>query len=177
MLALHDGKAALHRALALSGAALLVSGLLSGCSGLFGSDPVDPGPPQVARATLLDAGGIKAGEAILAQGNGELLLDLTAIGLKPGVYQATVHETGQCDAPEFGAAGAVWQAEATPLPQLVAGPDGKASLPARMTGGSIAGQADSLLDSDGASFILADSKGARIACGVFRAYQPLPKER
>lgn len=164
--------AVLLRGFALGGAALL----LSGCSDLLGSDPVDPGPPQVARATLLDAKGTKIGEAILAQGNGELLLDLTATGLSQGAYQGTVHETGQCDAPGFGAAGQPWRDSASFGP-LAANPDGKASLTARMAGGSIAGQADSLLDSDGAAFTLIDGKGARIACGVFRAYQPLPVER
>ncbi len=165
--------AVLLRGFALGSAALL----LSGCSDLLGSDPVDPGPPQVARATLLDAKGVKIGEAILAQGNGELLLDLTAMALKPGAYQGTIHEAGQCDAPDFAAAGEPWQADTPPLAQLIAGPDGKANLTARMAGGSIAGQADSLLDSDGAAFTLTDGKGARVACGVFRAYQPLPVER
>ena len=163
--------------------------LVAGCSG-NGDSPGEVSG-NVARAMLAGADGKEYGEVIVAQGDGELLVNISAAGLSPGAYGVHIHETGECDGPDFKSAGGHWNptqkqhgfdnpqgAHMGDLFNLDIGTDGSGSLEAIIAGGTLKGDDNALLDDDGASLIVhagpddlqsdpSGDSGDRLACGVF----------
>ncbi len=178
-------------------AAALVSVLsLCACDNQRIEPPVQEAESQVARALLFQANGSAAGEAIVAQGDGELLLTVNVENMEAGTRGVHIHGKGMCDAPDFKGAGGHWNptnaehglenpagAHAGDLPNLVIGEDGTGTLEARIKAGVLQDGAlqdgdVTLMDADGASFMVhagpddmvtdpSGDSGSRIACGVF----------
>ncbi len=134
-------------------------------------------------ALLQDADGMTVAVALLAEGDdGEVSVDVTAVGLGPGPHGIHVHETGVCD-PEgeqaFASAGGHYNPtgeehgeHAGDLGNIDAEEDGTAVLRETPDGFGL----DELQDEDGTSIVIhaeedegdpeGESYGARIACGV-----------
>ena len=169
--------------------------LLSGCEQKQVSPPVDKNASLVARAPIKTADGKDVGEAIVAQGNGELLVLVEASGLPEGVHGAHIHMTGKCEGPDFKSAGGHWNpadaqhglenpqgAHKGDLANLTVDRLGKGTLESTIRDATLQGGPNSLMDADGAAFIVhegADDQktdpsgdsGSRIACGVFQISQ------
>lgn len=141
---------------------------------------------RVATAALATATGQPAGRASVTEVTGGLRVTIDARGLTPGNHGAHFHTVGRCDAPDFASAGPHWNPSATKhgtmnpqgphagdLPNLVVGPDGRATLAITLAGATF----DGLLDADGAAMVVhaapddlmtdpSGNSGGRIACGV-----------
>jgi Cu-Zn family superoxide dismutase len=150
------------------------------------------GSARVERATvsIRDATGRDLGTLSLTPTTGGLLLSGTVRGLPPGTHGIHLHTTGQCE-PPFASAGGHWnpasrqhgtQNPAGPhlgdMPNIVAGPDGSATVNVMTPGGTLRG-ADAVLDADGTAVVIHErvddyrtdpsgNSGNRIACGVVR---------
>lgn len=167
----------------------LLSLALAGCS----QEAESPGEASgnVARAALVGADQAQYGEVIAAQGDGGLLVNITAQGMAPGPHGVHIHETGKCEGPDFKSAGGHWNpmekshgfdnpqgAHAGDFFNLDIGADGTGSLEAMVPGATLNGGDKALLDADGAAFVVHEGaddlrtdpsgdSGGRIACGVF----------
>lgn len=172
----------------LSGLVLL-SLAIAGCS----SESESPGEVSgnVARAQLVGADQTQHGEAIVAQGDNGLLVNITAKGMSPGPHGVHIHETGKCEGPDFKSAGGHWNptgnqhgfdnpqgAHAGDFFNLDIGADGTGSLEATISGAKLSDGDMALLDADGAAIIVHEGpddlktdpsgeSGGRLACGVF----------
>lgn len=146
-----------------------------------------------ALASLSDAEGKPAGTVNLSSEGGAIVVDIKVSGMPAGEHGVHIHETGKCEAPDFKSAGGHWNptgvkhgmaspdgAHRGDLPNLTVAEDGTGTLRFRINESTISGTPDSLLDSDGAAFIVhsgpddmktdpAGDSGERIACGVFEA--------
>ena len=164
---------------------------LGSCS--TGNNGTDKEPVQqsIARANLLGADGTNHGVAIVAEGDGKLLVDVEGIGLTPGEHGAHIHMTGTCDAPDFKSAGGHWNPTQKEhgmknpsghhlgdFMNLKVGSDGKGVMRAEIPRGTLKTGTNAMFDADGAAFVIhadaddlksdpAGNAGARIACGVF----------
>jgi Cu-Zn family superoxide dismutase len=165
---------------------------LSACSYLPGIPEipyVNPPPPS-AIASLTDASGRSAGQAVLVQdGRGvRLLLDVN--GLAPGDKAVHFHEVGQCVGPSFNSAGAHFnptQAEhgtknprgphAGDLPDITVDAAGRGHLETSANRVSLKKGPAFLLDADGSAIVVHEraddtrsdpdgGSGTRIACGI-----------
>ncbi len=165
--------------------------LLGACSEREVAPPVAEEASQVARAPLMTAEGQSVGEAILAQGDRDLLLTLTVTGMPAGQHGVHVHMTGACEAPDFTSAGGHWNpgdtehglnnpmgAHAGDMPNLLVAEDGSGKLEAVLSGAMLRDGERALMDDDGAAFVVhagpddqmtdpSGDSGDRIACGVF----------
>lgn len=168
---------------------------LAGCQQREVSPPVEKDVSLVARAPLKTADGTDVGEAIVAQGSGDLLVLVDARGMPEGVHGAHIHMTGTCDGPDFTSAGGHWNpanvqhglenpqgAHKGDLVSLTIDRNGKGSLKSTIKGATLQDGPTALMDGDGAAFVVhadADDQktdpsgdsGSRIACGVFQMSQ------
>lgn len=165
--------------------------LAAGCMGYPG--PVGDLPsPTSATADIRDRAGIAKAMATASQSGDGIRLQVSGVGLAPGAYGLHVHTTGRCDAPGFETAGGHWNPtnhqhgrnnpagmHKGDLPNLMIGADGRGSMEVTIPYASLAGQANRLLDADGAALVVhaapddyrtdpSGNSGARIACGTFR---------
>jgi Cu-Zn family superoxide dismutase len=157
--------------------------LLGGCASYGVQDSAQPKPG--AQARLLDASGREAGYVTMIARGDRLEGVVDASGLTPGKHGMHIHAVGKCEGPAFASASGHLNPEGKQhgienplgahqgdLPDLVAGPDGKAhgTSTART---SLA----ALFDADGAGFVVhaaaddnktdpSGNSGARILCGV-----------
>lgn len=146
-----------------------------------------------AHAVLMDEQGASKGEVHVTEQADGLAVTLSATGLTPGPHGAHIHMTGVCTAPGFTSAGGHWNptgvqhglqnsqgAHKGDLPNLEVGADGTGTLSYVVKGATLSGGETSLLDGDGAAFVIhagpddmvsdpAGNAGGRVACGVFSA--------
>ena len=170
---------------------LAATALLSACGNEPTADVAQETAPTVIANAILSGSNIEAtGEAIAADGDGKILLKVNVKGLVAGEYGVHIHSIGNCEAPDYKSAGGHWNpaqaehglnnpkgAHKGDIPNLVVAENGTGSLEASIDA-SLAGETNSLLDADGASFMVhagpddlatdpSGNSGARIMCGVF----------
>jgi Cu-Zn family superoxide dismutase len=143
---------------------------------------------------LRDAAGRTVGSALLTPATEGVQVVLSASGLPAGVHGVHIHQTGQCDAPEFTTAGGHFNPtsrqhgtenpagpHAGDLPNLTVDANGRGTLNGIARGVTLeGGGANSLRKSGGTSLMVhataddyrtdpSGNSGARIACGVIPA--------
>lgn len=175
------------------GATILLAGLalsLAACGGNSAGSDLEPAE-SIARAALIGADQAQYGEVIIGEGDGGLIVQIKAEGLTPGPRGVHIHEVGKCEGPDFKSAGGHWNptgkehgfdnpkgAHMGDLFNLDIGEDGTGSVEAKIDGASLKGEANALMDADGAAFVVhagpddlktdpSGESGGRIACGVF----------
>ncbi len=175
------------------GATLLLAGLalsLTACGGNSASSELEPAE-SIARADLIGADDTRYGEVIIGEGDGGLIVQITAEGLAPGPRGVHIHEVGKCEGPDFKSAGGHWNptgrehgfdnpqgAHMGDFFNLDIGEDGKGSVEATIDGAALKEGDNALMDADGAAFVVnagpddlktdpSGESGGRIACGVF----------
>lgn len=138
-----------------------------------------------ARAGFVDLKGAPIGSARLLQRPDGVLIRVELSGLAPGAHGFHIHAAGKCD-PPFASAGGHFNPaghrhgfaapggyHAGDLPNIVAGPDGKAAAEVLAAGVSL----DQLLGAAGTALVVhagaddyitdpSGNSGDRIACGV-----------
>lgn len=145
---------------------------------------------DMAQADLVDASGKSIGRAMLMQHDGEIMVQVKASGLTPGVHAVHIHTTGICTAPDFASAGGHWNpakhqhgrdnpagAHMGDMPNMTVAADGTGTLNTTVAGAMLSGGDNPLLDADGAAIVIhaaADdyktdptgNAGGRLACGI-----------
>ena len=187
---------------------------LSACAD---NDPVTGNGAAVANATVAapGAGNMAAGNSAMAGvpqsvnftgGDGRLLgqvtvsedpaglvMNISAIGLPPGVHGIHLHETGLCQGPKFESAGKHWNpgmkkhgrdnpdgAHAGDLANLTVAADGTATVSVPVAGAKMSSRDMMLADADGTALVIhakaddymtdpSGDSGDRIACAVVAA--------
>lgn len=148
------------------------------------------GQAQRAKAVFRDADGREVGRAVLTESEAGVRIRLELHHLPPGVHAFHIHETGQCNPPDFKSAGGHFNpdgrkhgrknpqgAHAGDLPNILVGPDGAASVEVLAQGVTFGPGESSLFKPAGTSLVIhasadddvtdpAGNAGARIACGV-----------
>ncbi|MCL6684484.1 superoxide dismutase family protein [Sphingomonas alba] len=153
-------------------------------------------PPAVSSYDIVTDGGRKAGTVSLTEAPKGLLIRVEAAGLTPGWHGMHIHSVATCADPGFKASGGhVHDASSTSvhgllnanetdlgdLPNIYAGPDGKAAAEVLAPNVSL-GTADgrlNLLDTDGSALVIHASPddhssqpiggaGARVACAAIK---------
>lgn len=180
----------MRKTMGMAGALLLAA--TTACAGRGGDGEMGPVPG--ATATLLDAQGSAVANAVLTEVDDGVRIDVSASGLPPGTHGFHVHETGQCDAPDFTSAGGHFNPTSRShglqsagghhvgdLPNLVVSADGTAQAEVVAHGATLRGSGDrSLLAGNGTALVIhagaddmrsdpSGNSGPRIACGVIRA--------
>ena len=165
---------------------------LAGCVGpAIGTQPSTWA--TVGTALMRDAGGNQVGTAELRRRGTEWALAIGISGQTPGEHGIHLHAVGQCTGPDFASAkghlnpSGKAHGTANPagahmgdLPNLVAGPDGTASVVLPIPSDL---EMTALFDSDGTALVVhagpddyrtdpAGNSGGRIACGTF---SPVPE--
>ena len=165
---------------------LTIAGALLACVSLLA------GPAQAqpkATAEIKDATGKVLGEALLAQRDGTVEIDVTLTGLPKGTYAFHIHDAGRCD-PPFESAGEHFNPEgkqhgkdnprgphAGDMPNIEVPDSGRVKMQLVVKGVSLDGGPRALLDGDGATLVVHEdpddhktdpsgNAGKRLACGV-----------
>ena len=161
-------------------------------AGLTGCTTVSKLPVQrIASARLNNAQGLPAGTAQVVATGDQVTLTLAVAGLPQGTHGVHLHMVGQCQGPDFAAAGGHLNpgghqhGSANPagshlgdLPNLETALGGAGTLTARLNG-TPAEIAAALFDSDGSAIVVhadaddyrtdpSGNSGKRIACGVLQ---------
>lgn len=148
-----------------------------------------------AQAEFHDAQGQTVGSATFVEGSSGVQITVEVNNLPPGNHGVHIHAVGQCDAPEFKAAGGHFNPEnkqhglenaagphAGDLPNLTVGEDGRGRLTYTSNRVTLSEGPNSLFDADGSALVVhagpddnktdpAGDSGARIACGVIGAVE------
>lgn len=143
-----------------------------------------------ASAQLKNVDGEVVATATFTETENGVELELEAEGLEPGLHGIHIHETGQCDPPDFKSAGAHFNPEgvahglenpdgphAGDLPNLEVSEDGTASYRATTDRVTLGEGETSLFDTDGSALVIhageddqmtdpSGDSGDRIACGA-----------
>lgn len=169
--------------------ALIVGGGVNACtSTMNGSQGA-----QAATAQLVDKGGAPKGRATARPMGDGVHVTAELENVAPGPYAVHVHSVGTCTAPDFTSAGPHWNPAnkqhgkdnpAGPhkgdLPNVKIGSSGRGSVSQHISGVTLAGGADAMLDADGAAIVRhagvddyrtdpTGNAGGRMACGPFAA--------
>jgi Cu-Zn family superoxide dismutase len=173
-------------------ALMAVAAGLSGCATNDRGPDMDDSPPAPAMtsADLRDASGVTRARATVEEVGDSLRVRIEAVQMLQGAYGAHVHTTGRCDGPSFTTAGPHWNPTGQmhgkdnpqgmhkgDLPNLLVGTDGRGSFEYTISGASLGGRANALVDADGAAVVVhaapddyrtdpSGNSGSRIACGV-----------
>ena len=149
--------------------------------------------PAKAAAEIINPAGEVIGKAAFEQTPSGVLIRVTVSGLTPGGHGIHLHSAGACS-PDFSAAMGHINPEGKAhglrhpdgpdngdLPNLIAGPDGRADAEFFTVLVTVAGGAQpALLDEDGSAVIIHENPddhitqpiggaGGRVACGVVKA--------
>ena len=159
--------------------------LVLGCASL---GPVSSAN-NVVTAELRDAQGRPVGTATFSEVRGGVRVVLEMRGMPPGTKGVHIHETGRCEPPDFGSAGAHLNPDgqrhgllnaagphAGDLPNITIGSNGVGRLETMNDRVTLRTRA-ALLDADGSALVVhampddftsdpAGGSGARVACGV-----------
>ena len=155
------------------------------------------GPERAARADIRNPDNKVVGEATLLQSNEGVLIKATFTSLPAGKHALHIHETGNCEAPEFKSAGGHFNPEqakhgltdpkgphAGDMPNFTAAKSGETTVEVYNDRVTLEeGAENSLLKSGGTALVVhagqddyktdpAGDAGKRIACGVIEATQP-----
>ncbi|MGE4429151.1 MAG: superoxide dismutase family protein [Sphingobium sp.] len=146
--------------------------------------------PAPALAVLKDASGKDVGTAQFVEEDGGVSVEVSAVGITPGVHGTHVHMVGKCDAPDFKTAEGHWNptghqhglenpqgSHKGDLPNMDVAADGTGTVRFMIPGAVLSGGENALLDSDGAALVIhagpddmksdpAGNSGDRVACGV-----------
>lgn len=159
------------------------------CALLLGSSAVALDSGDTASAEMKDRDGRPVGTITLSATASGVLLTGDLSQLPPGPHGFHIHEIGTCE-PPFSSAGGHWNPggkkhgfheaagpHAGDLPNLYVSADGKATVDSFVSGLSLTGTANSVLDANGAALVIhakaddyktdpAGDSGDRIVCGV-----------
>ncbi len=143
-----------------------------------------------AGAQLHNADGEVVGEATFTQVEGGVRIEAEVSHLEPGLHGIHIHETGQCDPPDFKSAGGHFNPEgrqhgldsaegphAGDLPNLEVGEDGSGTYETTTDRVTLTEGEASLFDDDGSALVIhageddqvtdpTGDSGDRVACGV-----------
>lgn len=171
-------------------AALLASFALAGPAAAQNDTMTSAEGTATASAELMNADGESVGNVAVVETPNGLLVQLDATGLPAGGHGFHIHQTGQCDAPDFKSAGGHFNpgdakhgilSEGGPhagdMPNIFVPESGELRADVFVDGVTIADGDNALLDDDGAAFMVhatvddyetdpAGDAGNRIACGV-----------
>lgn len=165
----------------------------AGCSSASDTDAPEPAAVDaveaLASANLLLADGVPAGAAKLVATDGRIDLQIAASGIEPGEHGFHLHQSGQCDAPDFKSAGGHLNplgkshgkdshdgSHLGDLPNLSVNAEGNGTLTVPIEGEQ-AQIVDWLFDEDGTAVMIhagpddyitdpTGDAGGRVACGV-----------
>jgi len=149
-----------------------------------------------ATSELQNGEGRTVGTALLTQINAGVRIVVEVRGLSPGTKAVHIHETGRCEPPAFGSAGAHFNPDgrqhgllnprgphAGDLPNITIEADGSGRLETTTDRITLGAGSTSLFDGDGSAIVVHGSpddfmtdptgnSGARIACGVIVKQEP-----
>ena len=186
-----------RQVMAAIASALLVGGGVNACTASMDDAPAAQGAGVAAASTataeLKDKAGAAKGRATAqAMGDG-VHVTANLENVAPGSYAVHVHSVGTCTPPDFTSAGPHWNPEAKQhgkdnpagphkgdLPNVTIGADGRGTVSSHVTGVTLTGGSNALLDADGAAVVLhagvddyrtdpTGNAGGRAACGVLAA--------
>ena len=168
-------------------------GLAAGALLLASSTSVFAQPPMVGaggQVELKTPSGESVGTATLMSESGGTRLKVSVKGLPPGPHGIHIHETGQCNPPDFMSAGGHYNptikqhglnnpqgAHDGDMQNLTVGADGSGTFEALLEDVSVMGGAGDLFKTGGTALVIhaaaddqvtdpSGNSGARIACGV-----------
>ena len=145
-----------------------------------------------AGATLKQADGTDIGMVTLSEDGNGVTVKVEAAGLKPGAHGIHLHTVGRCDGPKFESAGPHWNptgkqhgrdnpqgAHLGDLANLDLGENGRGTSTFLVSGATLTGGENPLLDLDGAALVIhakaddyktdpSGASGDRIACAVLQ---------
>jgi Cu-Zn family superoxide dismutase len=155
-----------------------------------GSLAITPAIAQSADAVLVDPDGKEIGSVTISEVAQGVRIWAQAVGLPAGAHAFHIHETGQCEPPEFKSAGGHYKPTGTQhgwdnpeghhvgdFANVHVGDDGKLAIE-YFTDAVTLGEGDTtLFDDDGSAIVMhegaddyqtdpAGAAGPRIACGV-----------
>jgi Cu-Zn family superoxide dismutase len=167
-----------------------IAAVLVGCLFLMGGVACGQTPTLKAKAVIVNGQGTAIGSATLEEAPGGVKIHLEVSQFPPGAHAFHIHAVGKCDPPDFKSAGPHSNpygkkhgmknpegAHAGDLPNITAGPDGKATADVVVSSVTLKTGPNSLFHSDGTALVIhanvdddvtdpAGNAGARIACGV-----------
>jgi Cu-Zn family superoxide dismutase len=145
-----------------------------------------------AGASLKKADGSEVGLVTLSEDGNGVTIKVDAAGFEPGAHGLHLHTVGRCDGTKFDSAGPHWNptskkhgrdnpqgAHLGDLANLDVGENGRGTAIFLVSGATLAGTQNSLLDLDGAALVIhakpddyktdpSGASGDRIACAVLQ---------
>ena len=167
--------------------------LLGACSANEDQPAANDAQPAPANAALKSGDGADVGMVTLSEDGNGVTVKIEAAGLEPGAHGLHLHTVGRCDGPKFESAGPHWNptgkqhgrdnpegAHLGDLANLDVGEDGRGTATFLVSGATLTGTTNPLLDLDGAALVVharpddyktdpSGASGDRIACAVLTA--------
>jgi superoxide dismutase, Cu-Zn family len=185
-----------RQVIAAIASALMVGGGVNACTATMDDAPAAQGAAAatgapIAYAELRDKDGATKGRATARQMGDGVHVTAALENVAPGTYAVHLHTTGICTPPDFTSAGPHWNPESKQhgkdnpagphkgdLPNVTIGADGRGNVSSHISGVTMTGSTNALLDADGAAVVLhagvddyrtdpTGNAGGRAACGVF----------